>query len=217
MGILDSIYSAAYSTYSATYSATEKAKQIAPDLTPVTDACRSSCDFSRTAVTRINRAFMEKVVPTLNHYVYEEEGRAKTSRVAASFAKNAAFEGLKWVPGGVPIWNIVSPSLRDAKNEDYKEVVKNLQARIDILERESSGSKNIPDDVKLEREASVFKMNQADVKFESRVVPGSNSNTNLKPDDVIRIFMMKEVYGGNMFDDLGAPGIRHGKISRKKP
>lgn len=214
MGILDSIYS-------ATYSATEKAKQIAPDLTPVTAACRSSCNYSWTAVSKVNSVIMENVVPTLKYYVNDEGGREKTGRVAVSCAKHAAFEGLKWVPGGVPMWNIVSRSLRDAKTEDYnKELGKKLQDledRIDRLERESSGSKNISDDVKLEREASVFKMNQADVKFETRVVPCSNSNKNSKPDDVIRVFMMKEVYGRNMFDYLVAPGVRHGKISRKEP
>lgn len=95
MGILDSIYSATYSAYSAT----EKAKQIAPDLTPVTAACRSSCNYSWTAVTKVNSVIVENVVPTLNYYVYDEQGREMTGRVAVSFAKHAAFEGLKWVPG----------------------------------------------------------------------------------------------------------------------
>lgn len=153
MGIWDSIHSATYSAYSAT----EKAKQIAPDLTAVTAACRSSCNYSWTAVTKVNNVIMENVVPTLNYYVNDEEGREKTGRVAVSFANHAAFEGLKWVPGGVPMWNIVSRSLRDAKTEDYnKELGKKLQDledRIDRLEIESSGHKNMPDDVKLEREA----------------------------------------------------------------
>lgn len=101
------------------------------------------------------------------------------------------------------------------KTEDYKDEVQTLQAKVDRLERKLSGGENVQDDVKFERESSVGKNYHADLKFESRVVPCLNSNAHLEPDDVLRIFMMKEFnHGRLMLDYLLVPGV---KKSRKDP
>ncbi|XP_058211019.1 uncharacterized protein LOC131323315 isoform X1 [Rhododendron vialii] len=184
---------------------------------PVTSACRSSYNISRSAVTTVNSVVVENVVPTVNHYVSDEEGRAEIGRFATSFVKNTAVYGaqecLKWAAG--PVYNIASRSLRDVKTEDYKDEVQKLQAKVDRLERKLSGAENVHDDVKFERESSVGKNYHADLKFESRVVPGLNSNAHLEPDDMIRNFMLKELISGRfMFDNPMVPGV---KKSRKDP
>ncbi|KAG5551210.1 hypothetical protein RHGRI_009589 [Rhododendron griersonianum] len=194
---------------------------------PVTAACWSSYNISRSAVTKVNSVVKENVVPAVNYYVSDEEGRAVIGRFATSFVKNTAVygaqEGLKWVTG--PVYYIASRSLFDVETEDYKEVkmktdhykdeVQKLQAKVDRLERKLSGGENVQDDVKFERESSVGKNYHADLKFESRVVPCLNSNAHLEPDDVLRIFMMKEFnHGRLMLDYLLVPGV---KKSRKDP
>ncbi|KAF7146557.1 hypothetical protein RHSIM_Rhsim04G0017600 [Rhododendron simsii] len=141
-----------------------------------------SYDFSRATAAKVSGAVTEKVVPTVNQYMPDERGRAKIGRFATSFVKNAAVYGLPvvlgyWFPGGVPVFDIASQSLRDVKTEDYeaktktehcKEELKRLLGEVDKLERElSGGAQNIQDDVKPERESSVGKDNRADAKFES--------------------------------------------------
>ncbi|XP_058211015.1 uncharacterized protein LOC131323316 isoform X1 [Rhododendron vialii] len=194
---------------------------------PVTAACRSSYNISRGAVTTVNSVVMENVVPTVNYYVSDEEGRAVIGRFATSFVKNTAVYGaqecLKWATG--PVYNIASRSLCDVKAEDYKELkmktdhykdeVQKLQDLVNRLERKLSGGENVQDDVKFKRESSVGKNYHADLKFESRVVPCLNSNAHLEPEDVIRIFTMKEFISGRfMFDNLVVPGV---KKSSKDP
>lgn len=70
---------------------------------PVMAACWSSYNISRSAVTTVNSVVMEKVVPTVNYYVSDEEGRAVIGRFATSFVKNTAVYGaqecLKWATG----------------------------------------------------------------------------------------------------------------------
>ncbi|KAE9456451.1 hypothetical protein C3L33_11662, partial [Rhododendron williamsianum] len=113
--------------------------------------------------------------------------------------------------GGVPVYYIASRSLRDVKTEDYEEAktktehyeeeLKRLRAEVDKLERKlSGGGQNIQDDVKLERESSVGKDNQADAEFEYGGASCLNSNADLKADDTIRMCMMKE-FSGMCYDE----------------
>ncbi|KAL6975982.1 hypothetical protein U1Q18_024777 [Sarracenia purpurea var. burkii] len=112
--------------------------------------------------------------------------------------------------GGVSIYNVVSrslvdeKSLRDEKTEDYKEVIETLQARIGRLEKESScGCK------KLHNQSEMLL--SCDAKLDSQIAQCLDSNGNQKPEEVLRIFMMKEFVGGHIFDDLLIPGVPHRK------
>ncbi|KAG5551209.1 hypothetical protein RHGRI_009588 [Rhododendron griersonianum] len=189
-------------------------------------ACQISYDFGQTAAAKVGSAVAEKVGTTVNQYVPDERGRAKIGRFATSFVRNAAVYGLPevlkyWVPGGVPVYYIASRSLRDVKTEDfedvktktehyeeaktktelYEEELKRLRAEVDKLERKlSGGGQNIQDDVKLERESSVGKDNQADAEFESGAASCLNSNVHLKEDDTIGMCMMKE-FSGMCYDE----------------
>ncbi|XP_052208628.1 uncharacterized protein LOC127812274 isoform X1 [Diospyros lotus] len=182
---------------------TETVKRNAPDLSSVKGACRSSYNFAWTAVGKADRAVRDNVVVNrVNHHLANDEDRAKIGRLA----KNAAFygfqEGIKYIPGGTPIVNILSRSLQDEKKkktEDNKQAIEALQARITKLEKESGGK--LPDGVET--------VSRGHGKEDSRA--GQYSNANQKPEDAIRIFMMKEFSGrhitGKIFDDLFVPGV----------
>ncbi|XP_057474963.1 uncharacterized protein LOC130763040 isoform X2 [Actinidia eriantha] len=180
---------------------TGKVKQNAPDLTSVEGACRSTYGYGWTTVAKIDNAVRENVVPTLNPYLPDDEGWAKIGRFATTFAKNtsdfAFHEVIKCVPGGAPVYKIALQSLRDEKPEDYKELLKHTQARLDKLERELANNQ--------------AKTLSPDVKVDPQTAPRLELNASLKPEDVIRIFMMKEFGGRYMFDDLVVPVVGRGK------
>ncbi|GFZ12560.1 hypothetical protein Acr_23g0009450 [Actinidia rufa] len=183
------------------YATTDKVKQNAPDLTSVEGACRSTYGYVWTTVAKVDNAVRENVVSTLNPYLPDDEGWAKIGRFATTFAKNivefAFHEGTKCVPGGAPVYNIALQSLRDEKPEDYKELLKHTQARLDKLERELANNQ--------------AKTLSPDVKVDPQTAPRLELNASLKPEDVIRIFMMKEFGGRYMFDDLVVPVVGRGK------
>lgn len=95
-------------------------------------AYKNSYDFSQTTATKVSTAVMEKVIPTVNQYVPDEQGRAKIGKFATSFVRNAAVYGLPmflryWVPG--LIYLLSSPHIclcmypnraPGLQNEDFK-------------------------------------------------------------------------------------------------
>ncbi|KAK9269446.1 hypothetical protein L1049_001220 [Liquidambar formosana] len=191
------------------YSTTDTLKRNSPDLTAVKGACWSSYDYSRSAVSKIDDVVRVNGIQKLNQCVRDDEVRSKIGRVATNVAKNAAVyawrDGLKCVPGGGFIDYVVSRSFRDySKSDDHKEEIKALQATVGRLEKEVSGCK------KLIEQAEIVK---CDVELESRNALHLDSNVNRKPEDAIRIFMMKEFMGTHLLDDLIVPGVE----TRKNP
>ncbi|KAA8523839.1 hypothetical protein F0562_010262 [Nyssa sinensis] len=166
---------------------TDALKRNAPDLTPVKDACLSSYSYSRTAVTKVNNAVMDKFIHGLNQHLPDDEGRDKIGRFSKNLAKNAAdyawHEGLKCVPGGDAIHKIVSRTVRDEMA---------FQAKMGTPEKESSGFG------KTFEQAEIRKCN-VELGSGNAVL---DSNANKKPEDLIRIFMMKEYIGNQILCDL---------------
>ncbi|KAI8011473.1 hypothetical protein LOK49_LG06G00674 [Camellia lanceoleosa] len=82
--------------------------------------------------------------------------------------------------------------------------MKTLQARIVRLESESNHYR------KLLEEAQMLR---CDIQLESQnaLCLNSNTNVNQKPEDVIRMFMMKEFVGRHVLGHLIVPGVGHGK------
>ncbi|KAK9269173.1 hypothetical protein L1049_000942 [Liquidambar formosana] len=107
------------------YSTTDTLKRNAPDLTAVKDACWSSFDYSRSAVTMIDDVVRVNGIQKLNQCVRDDEVRSKIGLVAINVAKHAAVyawrDGLKCIPGGGFIHYVVSESFRDySKSDDEK-------------------------------------------------------------------------------------------------
>ncbi|KAI8557752.1 hypothetical protein RHMOL_Rhmol04G0034100 [Rhododendron molle] len=95
---------------------------------------------SRTAVE-------ENVVPVVDEYVHDEEGRARIARRATSFARKAAGHvfrvGLTWVPGGTlmyDIWEVLKdepPLPNSNENKKSKTVaVEEMQAKTEKMQEE---------------------------------------------------------------------------------
>nr|XP_023915873.1 uncharacterized protein LOC112027437 [Quercus suber]POF06235.1 hypothetical protein CFP56_72966 [Quercus suber] len=167
--------------------------QNAPDLTTVKGWGSSSYGYGWAAVAKVDDVVRTKVIQSMQ----DEEARSQFRRIATNFAKNATVvaceEGLKTIPGGSLFYKIVLKSLHNEKKFGGNEVEpKALQAKISKME-----------------EADVIHKPFADFKPE---ISSFESNLDRKPEDVIRVFMMKESIGRQFLDDLIVPT---NKITRK--
>ncbi|KAM5585894.1 hypothetical protein ABKV19_005015 [Rosa sericea] len=158
---------------------TDSLKRIAPDGTTVKNACSTAYGYGS--------AVRDYVIP----YFPNEEARSKIAHAGTIVAKNATYEGLKFVPGGSTFYNIAASSIRDFNNSNEQEVdVKALQAKV----------------LRLEREFGEFRERNkpcADVKSPS--ISNVQSVATRKPEDVIRVFVMKEFMWRQLTDDLMVP------------
>ncbi|KAL5802753.1 hypothetical protein ACOSQ3_031203 [Xanthoceras sorbifolium] len=112
---------------------------------PVKDLCQSSYGHSRVAVHKIHDTVKVNAVEKLLPHMPEEETRSK---IAANLAKNSARlafrEGLKFLPGGSIVYDIVSQSLSVSGNKISKEhskELKDLKDKVRRLEEEVSDCK----------------------------------------------------------------------------
>lgn len=97
-------------------------------------------DLINSAKTAVNRVVEENL--------HNGEGRAQIGRIATSFIKNAAVygfhEGLRWIPGGIMVHNIVKKGLKDQhppnQNENKKSeqpaVVVQMQTKMKKMQEE---------------------------------------------------------------------------------
>ncbi|CAL5393313.1 unnamed protein product [Camellia sinensis] len=69
-----------------------------PDLSFLREACRSTYGYSWSAVSKIDDAVRMGVVERVNHYLPDEEAKAKIGRFAKNAAVYACHEGLKCLP-----------------------------------------------------------------------------------------------------------------------
>ncbi|KAL7249502.1 hypothetical protein ACSBR1_011657 [Camellia fascicularis] len=177
-------------------------KRNAPDLSFLRETCRSTYDYSWSAVSKIDNTVRVGVVERVNHYLPDEEAKAKIARFAKNAAVYACHEALKCLPlpGVVSIYNIVTQSLRDEKIEDYKEAMKTLQARISRLENESNHYRKLLEESQMLR---------CDNSIESQNAPCLNSNTNVnqKPDKnrVQNLFRSSELVSSVSCPDAPLP------------
>ncbi|KAF8391404.1 hypothetical protein HHK36_023708 [Tetracentron sinense] len=185
------------------YSTADTIKQNAPDLTPVKKACRSSYDLSWSAVSKINAARVYGI-QKLSQYSPDAQGWDRIRTVSTNILKNTAHyglqEGTKSVPGGYPVYKIISQSLGGTKSENpkkeesekLKEEVKFMQAKMDKMEKDWNHYK-----MSLER-TPTNTLQSDPIEHE-------------KPEDIINNFMRKEFMGRNFLDALIVPGVRSRK------
>ncbi|KAL5737925.1 hypothetical protein ACOSP7_030686 [Xanthoceras sorbifolium] len=127
-------------------SKTDSIKRNAPHLTSsVKDLCQNSYDHSRVAVNKIHDTVKVNAVEKLLPHLPDEETRSK---IAADLAKNSARfafrEGLKFLPGGSMVYNIVSQSHSISGNKiskEHSEELKDLKDKVRRLEEEVSDCK----------------------------------------------------------------------------
>ncbi|PRQ31418.1 hypothetical protein RchiOBHm_Chr5g0035271 [Rosa chinensis] len=120
------------------FPSTDSLKHNAPDLTalkswfPSTDSLKRNAPDG-TAVKNACSAVRDNVIP----YFRSEEARSKIAQVGTIVAKNATYEGLKFVPGGNALYNFAASCVHDYNNSNKQEVdVKELQAKVLRLEKE---------------------------------------------------------------------------------
>ncbi|KAJ0103072.1 hypothetical protein Patl1_04551 [Pistacia atlantica] len=191
MGILDYISSTC-----------DSIKRNAPNPSSVKHLYWSSYDYSRAAVTKIHNVFPSKaVIEKLNQHLPDEDTRYK---IAENLAKNSAAaavqEGLKFVPGGPILYDIVNRSLRYYKksNDDTK-ILQELEDKLGRMDKELSDYRKL--------------LEQTEIRKPIRELDCRNTTLGLnqKPEDVIRIFMMTEFVGDHLLDNLIVPGVRSRK------
>ena len=200
---------------------TDTVKSYTPSLTSV-------YDYSVGTVSKVDNAVRVNVGPKLTGclpdvesctkigqkltgYLPDDENRAKIKQFAWNFGKNAVdlgvHEGAKFVPGGSFFHTAIVKSLPDQKKEELTKKVNTLQARITMLEKQAAGSgksnngKEIP--------------NSDKPNFDTASCLDTTINFQ-KPEDVIRIFMMKEFVGREIneqiVENLMVPGVgKYGK------
>ncbi|CAL9017329.1 unnamed protein product [Prunus brigantina] len=166
-------------------------KRIVPDVTAAKNVCSTAYGYGSATVTHIDSA----VRGNLNPYLQDEEARSKILQLGKSIVTHATIEGLKTIPG----YKIVAKSIRDVKESNKQEVdVKALQADLHGLQKEFSEYKKLHEQVLIDKPS-------ADLKSPNTV--NIHSAVNQKPEDVIRVFMMKEFMGRQFFDDLMVPPV----------
>ncbi|KAF3449084.1 hypothetical protein FNV43_RR09808 [Rhamnella rubrinervis] len=118
MGIWDYICSSA-----------DSLKRNAPDLKPIRDLYSTSYAHGSSAATSIGNAVKDNAnkLHTLTQYLPDQEAQHKIFRFTSCLAKNAAFESVKFFPGGEFTRKIVAMSYEDV----YKSKNDNDQVQVE--------------------------------------------------------------------------------------
>ncbi|KAL3508620.1 hypothetical protein ACH5RR_028021 [Cinchona calisaya] len=195
MGIWESIYST-----------TEAVKRNVPDPTPFKEVCKTSYGYCSAAVGKIDTAVRVDGIQRLNDLMPTKETRSRISLFASKFshhaAKYALRNGYKLVPGGKIIGEIISETMNDVKSEKHRSKQEMEAMKEMIGGGKSSASKNLLD--RVEMQSRVVELGY-DQKAGFAI-----ANANQSPEDVLRIFMMKEFMGNRFPDDLILNQIKHG-------
>ncbi|XP_027127167.1 uncharacterized protein LOC113770645 [Coffea eugenioides] len=190
-------------------STTEAVKRNAPAPAAVIDACKASYGYSSAVVGNIDNAVRVNGMQALNDYMPSEETRSRISLFASKFTQNAARhalrEGYKLIPGGKAVAEIISETMNDVKSENLS-----TQKMMAVTQVTGSGGggkvsagRNLLDRVEMQsRGLEMGSANKGNFAAES--------TANQTPEDVLRIFMMKEFMGKRFADDLILPQIMHG-------
>ncbi|KAI9389730.1 hypothetical protein POPTR_008G084200v4 [Populus trichocarpa] len=173
-------------------------------LTPTKNICWNSFSYGRAAVTRIDTAVRVNAIPALNKRLQDEETRAMMSHVTINCAKNAAIfafrEGVKIVPGGAPVYEIVSKSIgKKGVAGDSKEKTNKLEAEVEVLKKEINELKRLSNQCEASdymngcgstARVDCFEQPKVVNKTLQGAVVRSFMNTQ-QPDSAIRRFMME--------------------------
>ncbi|KAL2476141.1 Uncharacterized protein Adt_36877 [Abeliophyllum distichum] len=203
-------------------STTETVKRNTPDVTPVKNACRTSYNYGSAALTKIDNVVRVNGLQMLNQWLPDDETKSKIGTFAAKLATNAGLyalqEGYKLVPGGVAVSNIVSMTIKEVKHETSNDIPKLLEERVGTPGKQFTGATKLVDRAEMQL-GSLDRVNvpgarklvdRAEMQLGSLDRINVDSIDNQKPEDVIRIFMMKEFFA-SFFEDLMVPKMRRGK------
>ncbi|NP_001309121.1 uncharacterized protein LOC101245434 [Solanum lycopersicum] len=194
MGIWDFISSGA-----------ESVKRNTPDLaTPVTKVCKGTYYYSATAVKMIDNVVRVSGVQKLGQYSYmpDEEGRAKIVSFSTKFAKNASVYAIKesakiFLPGGKAVSQIYSQTVREMEVES-----KNNQNASCNKEITSNSSKVATSTGPLGLLNGAEMLENRELQLSSENKAQVDSFAHQTPEDVLRVFMMKEFVGSRYLDNL---------------
>ncbi|KAF4384327.1 hypothetical protein F8388_004560 [Cannabis sativa] len=164
---------------------TDSLKNNTPDLTLVKNWCSTSYGYTKYAVTDIGGAIKDNAGKVITRYGPDEKTKSKLVPLATSVAKYSVVEGLKFVPGGVPTYNVLKKSFNDLKKleEDPKVEVKNLEDKVRVLEKEVEKVKKLVEEMEF--------MNNKATMVESE-----------KTENVVRGFMMDDCTRTHYFTDF---------------
>ncbi|XP_062077958.1 uncharacterized protein LOC133782639 [Humulus lupulus] len=154
-------------------------------ITTISDSLKNSYGFTKDAVTNIGSVVKDNSGKVLTRYGPDEETKSKIIPFATSVAKYSAEEGLKFVPGGVPTYNVLKKSINALKESEgnRKAEVKNLEDKIGLLEKEVEKVKKLVEEMEgMNKAASLVKSE--------------------KTENVVRVFMMDDFMGMQFFNSL---------------
>ncbi|KAK6132835.1 hypothetical protein DH2020_033434 [Rehmannia glutinosa] len=191
-------------------STAETVKRNAPDTTPLKNACKYSYTYGSAAFTQIDQAVRINGLYKVGQWMPDDETKSKIGIYTTKFAQNAGHyaiqEGYKLIPGGVAFSNILTKTLNDVKHENVK------LEKLDVSGDRVGAPKNTI------VVAGNSLTDQRCVEEGCGAVSGDIGvgwERDKNPEDVIRVFMMKEFFGTRFFDDLVVHELARGK--GKKP
>ncbi|KAK6132633.1 hypothetical protein DH2020_033622 [Rehmannia glutinosa] len=192
-------------------STAETVKRNAPDTTPLKNACKYSYTYGSAAFTQIDQAVRINGLYKVGQWMPDDETKSKIGIYTTKFAQNAGHyaiqEGYKLIPGGVAFSNILTKTLNDVKHENVKlEKLDVSGDRVGAPKKHYSGGRKFIDGPEMRGRGGVGAVS-GDI--------GVGWERDKNPEDVIRVFMMKEFFGTRFFDDLVVHELARGK--GKKP
>ncbi|XP_049404793.1 uncharacterized protein LOC125868204 [Solanum stenotomum] len=195
-------------------SGTESVKRNSPDLaTPVTKVCKSTYYYSAAAVRMIDNVVRVNGVQNLGQYIYmpDEEGRAKIVNFSTKFVKNASVYAVKeaaniFIPGGRAVSQIYSQTVREMQIESKKN-----QNTLCDKEMTGNSSKDTSSTSPLGLLDGAEMLENRELQLSSDNKVQVDSFAPETPEDVLRVFMMKEFSGSRYLDNLLVPDHRQQK------
>ncbi|KAL0406843.1 UNVERIFIED_CONTAM: hypothetical protein Slati_3998200 [Sesamum latifolium] len=185
-------------------STAEVVKRNAPDGTLLKSARRTSYSYGAAAFTQIDQAVR---INALGQWMPDDETKSKIGLFTTKLAKNAGLyavqEGYKLIPGGVAFSKIVTETLNDVKHQNLKDG--ELEAsgeKLPTLQKRCTGGRNLIDGAEMHVGRGVWNRSPT---------TADGAPTSKSPEDVIRVFMMKEYFGTRFLDDLMVHGSARGE------
>ncbi|CAK7326059.1 unnamed protein product [Dovyalis caffra] len=170
-------------------------------ITPAKNICWTSYSYGRAAVTTIDTAIRGNAIPKLNQQLQDKETRSMMGHLATNCVKNAAVfaarESVKSVPGGGPIYDIVSKSIAKTEERvmnDYKEKTNKLEAELKELKKEINELKRLGPQYEADNERSTATVDcyeQPKMVNKKQGVGVRNFMYRQQPDSAMRCFMME--------------------------
>ncbi|KAI7733009.1 hypothetical protein M8C21_025000 [Ambrosia artemisiifolia] len=152
--------------------------------------------YTSAGVTKIDQVVRVDGIQKLPQYWPDDQTRAHIGLFTTTLVKNAGkyavYEGFKHLPGATVASKLVSDTMREVKQQNHKDGMKSMQAKMDKLETDLMKSTSPPE-----------KLTQNGKLSSGNAVEGGSEKTK----DMINTFMKSEFVGNHMFRDLMVPKI----------